>query len=358
MFSPLRISGTPRMIWKATMLWLLAFSLACLVAAVSPMPALGITLGQVDDFHDGGLDAWIGGGGGLVGAQMNIPSGGPSGAGDNYLQLAAGGTGGAPRLLGVNQAQWTGDFSGASVGAIGMDLLNSSAAVLSIRVAIREGTGNSSTPGYVSTHAFPLPADNLWHHAVFLLDDADLTGVNSPAPLATDLASVAEFRLLDAANVSLQGDSFGSSSPPVAFGVDNITAVPTLLAGDFNRDGHRNIADLQSMMSVLADLSDYQAYWGLTSQQLTTLADFTSDESVTNQDLQGLIDKLANDPASPSTPVPEPSTWIVLTGASLAILPVVLSSRLGSSAGCHQSRQSRRQASAQWATAIRGSRCP
>jgi hypothetical protein len=313
------------MTWKTNMLRLLVPSLAYLIAG-SPIAALGITLGQVDDFQDGGLNGWIGGGGGsFASAQMNIPSGGPSGTGDNYLQLAAGGTSGAPRLLGVNQAQWTGDVLGAGVGAIGMDLLNSSAAALSIRVAIREGTGNSSTPGYVSTHAFSLPADNLWHHAVFLLDYADLTGVNSPAPLATDLASVAEFRLLDAANVSLQGDQFGSSIS-AAFGVDNITAVPTLLAGDFNRDGHRNIADIQSMMSALADLSGYGAYWGLTGQQLTTLGNFTSDEDVNNRDLQGLINNLANAPAG--SPVSEPSTWIMLISAWLAILPIVLSSRL------------------------------
>src|SRR5262245_55192906 len=185
------------MIRRTKMPRLILPSLAGIIAAVCPIMALGIMSGQVDDFQGGGLDGWVGGGGGsFASAQMNIPSGGPSGAGDRYLQLAAGGMGGAPRLLGVNQAQWTGDFLGAGVGAIGMDLLNSSAAALSIRVAIREGTGNSSTPGYVSAQPFLLPADNVWHHAVFWLDDADLTGVNSPAPLATDLASVAEFRLL------------------------------------------------------------------------------------------------------------------------------------------------------------------
>jgi hypothetical protein len=310
------------MICRTKILRLFVSSLACIFAAVSPIVAMGITSGQVDDFQDGGLEGWIGGGGGsIASAQMNIPSGGPGGTGDHYLQLAAGGTGGAPRLLGVNQTQWTGDFLGAGVGAIGMDLFNPSAGALSIRVAIREGTGNSSTPGYVSTQAFSLPADSVWHHAVFWLGGANLTGVNSPAPLATDLASVAELRLLDAVNVSLMGDPFGSSSPAVAFGVDNITAVPTLLSGDFNRDGHRNVADLQSMMGALADLSGYQTYWGLTGEQVTTLGDFNGDESVTNGDLQGLINNLANGGRTgSSTPVPEPSTWIVAISGWLGIL--------------------------------------
>jgi len=313
------------MICKTKMLRPFVPSLACIIVAMAPILALGITSGQLDNFQNGGLDGWTGGGGGsFASAQMNIPNGGPSGMGDDYLQLAAGGTGGAPRLLGVNQSQWTGDFLGAGVGAIGMDLLNPNATALSIRVAIREGTGNSSTPGYVSARAFLLPADNIWHHAVFWLDDADLTGVNSPVPLATDLASVAELRLLDAVNVSLMGDPFGSSSPAVAFGVDNITAVPTLLAGDFNRDGHRNLADIQSMMSALADLSGYQTYWGLTGERLTTLGDFNSDEIVTDGDLQGLINNLANAGGTgSSTPVPEPSTWIVSMSGWLGILLLI-----------------------------------
>jgi len=71
------------------------------------------------------------------------------------------------------------------------------------------------------------------------------------------------------------------------------------------------------MMSALADLSGYQAYWVLTGQQLTTLGDFTSDENVNNQDLQGLINNLANGPAGSPTPVPEPSNWILSLSAWL-----------------------------------------
>src|SRR5262245_14159023 len=102
----------------------IAHCLGCIIAAF-PTISLAITPGQVDDFQDGGLAGWTGGGGGsFPSAQMNIASGGPSGAGDRYLQLAAGGTGGAPRLLGVNQSQWTGNFVAADVAGLGMNLLN------------------------------------------------------------------------------------------------------------------------------------------------------------------------------------------------------------------------------------------
>jgi hypothetical protein len=185
-------------------LFLIAVSAAIISSVLPPNSAAAITLGQADNFQDGGLHGWVGGGaGGVASAQMNIPGGGPSGAEDNYLQLSAGGTGGAPRLLGYNQSQWTGDFLAAGVSGVAMDLLNSGASALSIRIAVREGTGNSGTPGYASTNAFNLPPDNAWHHALFLLDAADLTGVNSPQALTIDLANVKEFRILDSASVSL-----------------------------------------------------------------------------------------------------------------------------------------------------------
>jgi hypothetical protein len=275
-----------------------------------PTVSRGITLDQADTFQDGGLDGWVGGGAGAIpSAQMNIPSGGPTGAGDKYLQLSAGGTGGSSRLLGVNQMQWIGDYLTAGVAEVGMDLLNPGTNALSIRVAIREGTGSGSTPGYVSTSAFPLPGDNHWHHAVFRLDASDLTGVNSPAPLSSDLASVTEFRILDATNISLQGDQFSTSLPAVSFGVDNIAAVPPVFPADFNRDGRVGVADIQAMLLAIADLSRYQTYWNLAADQLTSVGDLNHDEIVTNADVQGLIDNLANSGASGFvSAVPEPAS--------------------------------------------------
>jgi hypothetical protein len=190
-----------------------------LVCAACPIAAFGISAGQIDNFQDGSLANWTSGGGGA--GQVNVATGGPSGANDRFIQIASGATPLAPRLLMFNDTQWIGNFSAAGVSQVAMDLLNSGTTALPIRIAIREGTGGSTTPGYSSTTPFNLPADGAWHHAVFLLDAADLTGVNSPQALATDLANVKDFRVLSAAAPSTIGDMLTAQ-----IGIDNITAVP------------------------------------------------------------------------------------------------------------------------------------
>ncbi len=191
----------------------LVFGLAVFLSAAS---AFGVVIGQNDTFQDG-LDNWQGGVGGFAVA----PTGGPAGAGDQYLQLSSGASPLPPRMTGFNDSQWLGNFTAAGVTAVAMDLLNSGTTSLSMRVAIREGTGSSTTPGYASTTPFILPPDGLWHHTVFNLNAASLTGFNSPQPLTVDLANVKDFRILDSAAPSGIGDMVTAQ-----VGVDNVTAVP------------------------------------------------------------------------------------------------------------------------------------
>jgi hypothetical protein len=193
----------------------IVFSFAVVLSATS---AFGVVIGQVDTFQDG-LDNWQGG----VGGFSVAPTGGPAGAGDQYLQLSSGASPLPPRLVGFNDSQWLGNFTAAGVTAVAMDLLNPGTTPLTMRVAIREGTSGSTTPGYATSNAdaFILPADGQWHHAIFDLDAASLTGFNSPQPLATDLANVKDFRILESAAPSGVGDMVTAQ-----VGVDNVTAVP------------------------------------------------------------------------------------------------------------------------------------
>jgi hypothetical protein len=211
-----------RIIWNHTMSAHSPRSIAiCVIAgvlALSPALALGISLGQVDDFEDGTTASWTDG---VNGNTANITTGGPAGANDNYLQISSGSFGGQSRMTVFNRSQWVGNYLAAGVTAISMDLRNFGSSAIPIRIAIREGTGGSSTPGYASTTAFSLAADGQWHTAVFSLAASDLTPINSPQPLTTDLANVAEFRLLSSASPSTLGDVISAR-----IGVDNITAVP------------------------------------------------------------------------------------------------------------------------------------
>ena len=158
----------------------------------SPTISWAISGSQTDDFEDGTKQGWTDGlGGNNV---VNITAGGPLGTNDNFLQISSGSFGGASRLITFNDTQWIGNYTAAGVTQIAMDLKNFSGGTLPIRIAIREGTGGSGTPGYSSTNPFNLLADGQWHHAVFPL--SLMTPINGPLPLSTDLASVADFRLL------------------------------------------------------------------------------------------------------------------------------------------------------------------
>jgi len=103
-----------------------------------------------------------------------------------------------------------------------MDLMNTGAATLTIRLSLRGATSSINAPGYVTTTGFSLPGDGLWHQAAFSLAAADLTPINGPAAPATFLTSVAESRVFHSpgANTTV-GVNFNGS-----FSVDNIRALP------------------------------------------------------------------------------------------------------------------------------------
>ena len=184
---------------------------------VCPHLAAGaIMLGQIDDFQDGTTQNWNG----AAPSPLNISAGGPAGSGDRFLEVESGSFGGGPRLLTFNDTQWTGDFVTAGVDDVAMDLKNLGSASLSIRIALQQSSASSGSPGYVSTTAFSLAADGNWHHATFLIDAADLTGLNGAGPLSTFLTSISDFRLLSANSPALVGDPISGQ-----FGVDNIQAL-------------------------------------------------------------------------------------------------------------------------------------
>ena len=91
-----------------------------LILAILALPASAdafIIPGQIDDFQNGTLQSWGGNA-----APTNIPTGGPAGAGDRYLQLtSAPPPGPGPKLGTSNFVQWTGDYIAAGVIAVEAD---------------------------------------------------------------------------------------------------------------------------------------------------------------------------------------------------------------------------------------------
>lgn len=124
-------------------------ALAC-AGLTLPQGANALSLGQVDDFEDGTTQGWA------VGPPhpappANVASGGPAGAGDNYMQLTAiGGASAGSRLAAFNISQWSGDYLAAGITGFSIDLNNLGSTDLSLRLGISDGGSNAAISGAVT----------------------------------------------------------------------------------------------------------------------------------------------------------------------------------------------------------------
>ena len=186
-----------------------------LLLVAAPLTTKALTLGQIDDFQDGTAENWGTG----TGPATNVATGGPNGLGDNYLQFtSSGGSGNDSRMVVFNSSQWLGDYNGASITGIAMDLNNFSSQSLSLRIAFFE----SRTAGFVTTTPVSLGANSGWQHATFTLTSADFTAIGSAGDFNTLLSDfTGQLRILDSSSPLLQGDSISAT-----LGIDNVQAIP------------------------------------------------------------------------------------------------------------------------------------
>lgn len=198
----------------------IAFLFLLLLCLVQSPRAFAVTIGQMDTFEDGTTDGWLVG---LLGAPhpappQNIASGGPSGAADNYLQLTAvGGAGAGNRLSAINLDQWAGDYIGAGVNAIAMDLNNLGTTDLSLRLLLWAGVAGPPTDVAISTTAVFLPAGSGWTSVLFPIMSDDLTILGGSVTNA--LTNTTELRLFHSPTIAFPGPSVATT-----LGVDNIQA--------------------------------------------------------------------------------------------------------------------------------------
>jgi len=171
--------------------------------------------GQINDFESGN-QGWTNGGG--AADPVNTTTGGPTGAGDNFLRVTARGGGGAgSRLVVFNaSAPWAGNYVAPGITRLEMDLKNFGTGPLQMRIGLEETGGTR----LVSTTPFTLAGDGQWHHATFLLDAPSLTRMGQ-TPLATALTRIRQLRVFHSTGVDYQGDPIATS-----FGLDNVRAVP------------------------------------------------------------------------------------------------------------------------------------
>ena len=268
---------------------------AALVPALASAAGAAITFGQIDDFQSGDTMGWSQGGP-SPNVPSVIPTGGPAGIDDKYLQnISSGGFGPGSKQVMMNMTQWAGNYTMAGVTRITAELANFGSKPLSMRVVLEGGPGSSS---FVSTNAFPLPTDKFWHAATFELTAAALEPVEGSDSLTDVLGSVTSLRIISAQMAGSRGDAIAAT-----LGADDIRALT--LPGDANHDSVVNFSDLL----ILAQ--HYNAK-GVTWDQ----GDFNFDGSVGFDDLlllaQDYGQKVSTAGGAVAAAVPEPAAALPL----------------------------------------------
>ncbi len=215
----------------------------------------------------------------------------------------------APAISGDSVAFWgagSGGQQGVYAGVPGNPVR-----VADTATAIPGGTGNFTSFGGVSLSATDVAF--LGTGASGQQGIYDMTGGS--------LLKVVNLNdIIDGRSITgLQLAATGLSGDPIAFqatfadGSQGIYmwSLP-LVAGDFNRDGVLSAADIQAMLVALTDLNAYASAKSLSPTQLAAIGDFDSSGTVTNRDIQGLLDLVASQGGGSAESVPEPADMTLL----------------------------------------------
>jgi hypothetical protein len=205
----------------------LACALLLLATAILPgsLAALPLT---PDTFEDGTTQGW-----GVPGLSPNPPAnvatGGPGGAGDNYLQLVATGTPAAGgRLAVLNSSQWAGNYLDAGITSISMHVNNFGPDSLVLRLLFEDFEGPGPPENLVLTLAGVIvPANSGWVSVAFDLSLANLA-VDTFGTVVGAMSDVDTIRIFHNPDPTFPGPGVGIPPVNVTLGVDDITthAVP------------------------------------------------------------------------------------------------------------------------------------
>lgn len=156
----------------------------------------------------------------------NIVTGGPAGAGDNYLQLTAiGGGGPGSRLAVLNESQWSGNYLALGLGSITMDVNNFGPDDLYLRLLFEDFPAIPGPPDNLalSANAVFVPAGSGWVKAVFPVFPAALV-TGGLGTVEGALAGVDTIRIFHNPDPTFPGPGVGIPVVNAVLGVDNITA--------------------------------------------------------------------------------------------------------------------------------------
>jgi hypothetical protein len=196
-----------------------------LAIVFAPTAAIAIPI-TPDTFEDGTTQGWVANilnMGVNPAPPTNISSGGPLGAGDNYLQLTAvGGRGNASRLSAINLSQWAGDYIASGITAISMSAINLSTVDLFLRLAFEDPIPGPPMNIAYSSDPIVLPAGGGWTTIAFPVTPAFLTAGLGTVEAA--LHNTTLIRLYHSQPDNFPNPEFPIPSVTAQLGVDNITA--------------------------------------------------------------------------------------------------------------------------------------
>ncbi len=187
---------------------------------------------QTDDFEDATTQGWSH----AIPSPFdpeNIATGGPAGANDNYIQMSNTGTNGSPgarHLMFNRDARWMGNYTATGIVAIRMNVRNTGANDLHLRVALR---GGPNVSWIATTTPVEVPVSSGWvtiEIPISVLDFTVSSGSDTVAQVLADVSS--EIRILsnDGNDVSGQAALHKGDLRVQASNFDNIRAATSFLS--------------------------------------------------------------------------------------------------------------------------------
>jgi hypothetical protein len=176
--------------------------------------------GQVDNFEGGTVSNWQNGP--HLGAATNISTGGPAGAGDNFVRISSSGVSGSGgKLVVFNHDQWAGDYLQQQITAIRMDVNNLGSEDLTLRLIFADSAIPTTAKSLGTVDGVLLQDGSGWQTISFPITDANLDGTDTFANL---MSHVVQLNLVHAPDGMITSRQ---ASPDVAaiLGFDNVTAV-------------------------------------------------------------------------------------------------------------------------------------
>ncbi len=225
--------------------FVLAWMVSATVLLATPT-APGEQILNLSDFQDGTSQDWASGTPGPD--PIVVPTGGPAGEADQFLQFSStGGNGPGSRLAILNDdLDWTGDYTDRGVTAVEVDMMNPVTTPTAVQMRLVLFGPNSTFNRWTSTTALEVPNDGIWRRYSFPLGSLDLTRVGGNATY--------EAMFNDVERIMLRHDSSTPSSQGTVIvgtlGIDNVALLgPESIFGDFNGDTVLDIHDLDLLLS-------------------------------------------------------------------------------------------------------------